>query len=127
MLAEYDRKLGFCDYLYHSKKYTSYDEELLKRAKLGLLSLDFFGLKEYQEHSRLLFLRTFNNTFKFASGLRPKASWKEMSDRQKTDKHIRGLDKKLIEKIKSSNSLDLKVYKYAFELFVKRLKYFNVI
>ncbi len=105
----------------------SYEKELLKRAKLGILSLDFFGLKEYQEHSRVLFLRTFNNSFKFMNGVKQLASWRVLAERKKTDITLQDLDPKVIERIKSLNRLDLKLYKYAFELFVKRLKHFSII
>jgi hypothetical protein len=128
MLAKYGSKFSQCDYLYkRTTSHESYDEILLKRAQRGLLSLDFFGLKEYQEHSRLLFLSTFNNSFKYINGLRPWTSWKVMAERKKTEDTLLGLNENVLKRIKFLNNLDLKLYKYAFEIFVKRLRHFNII
>jgi hypothetical protein len=127
MLADYDEEFGLCDYLYNRTKYKLYDEKLVERAKKGLLLLTFFGLREYQEHSRLLFLRTFNNKFRFINGLKSFENHRLLEERKRTENTLASLDKTAIERIKAVNSLDLKLYKYAFKIFVKRLKYFKII
>jgi hypothetical protein len=65
MLALFDANFTLCEYLEKRNGLNSefYDAELLRRAKLGLHSLAFFGLAEEQDLNRRLFSCIFNHKF----------------------------------------------------------------
>jgi hypothetical protein len=126
MLALFDSNFSLCKYLENRETNESfYDTELLRRAKLGLHSLAFFGLAEFQDLSRDLFELTFYNklTFKNKTWF---LEW-HMKDlvALKRDLH-RVLSISTAEKITWLNQLDIELYRYAVKIFNKRVKHFNL-
>lgn len=118
MLAFYDTHLGLCD----SGK-TTYDEEILGRAKQTLKSMRYFAINEYQHLSQLLFEKTFGKgVFKLNIKL-------EQTNVSFADKFLRELEKDsfLIDKIQQLNKLDMNLYEYAVRLFRERLNFFGII
>ena len=118
MLAVYDSHLGLCD----SGKST-YEEELLRRAKQALKSMRFFAINEYQHLSQLLFEKTFGRgVFKLNIEL-------EQTNVSFADTFLRNLEKDslLIDEIRKLNNLDMNLYDYAVRLFRERLNFFGII
>ncbi len=126
MLAAYDSNLTVCDYLRVRKRNASLaDGELLERAKKGLRSLTFFGLKEFQQESRALFRHTFNKKLAIVNqkGLVNSKSTKM----NKTESILTALhNSTMLAQIRNLNHLDMKLYDYAVDLFFQRLRHFNV-
>jgi hypothetical protein len=123
MLALHDNSTAFdtCEYLnsYHGN--AAMEVDLLRRAKLGLESLAFFGLREYQSQSFRLFMRTFKRIWIDLDEV-PFLAKKYSSARQ----FLRHFNESVISQIASLNQLDLRIYDFAKELFVKRLQFFNI-
>jgi hypothetical protein len=137
MLAVYDSNFTVCDYI--EKRDTNksfYDRELLRRAKLGLGSLAFFGIAEYQDLSRQLFSKTFNDKLVIKTtrleNLSDYDTIKKYSNvkgesKLTTKELLNAIDSERQESIKAVNLLDIKLYKYAMNLFNKRLRSFYLI
>lgn len=71
--------------------------------------------------------KTFNGKFKYKqdeSLIKLQSSQKSKSQ---TGKYMRQLSRYSLQKIKESNQLDVELYAYAKELFMKRLKHFNIL
>ena len=87
------------------------DERMLETAKQRLRTMAFFGLMEYQVETRTLFERTFgvNFTHTFAERLNSATS---------ATSNITASD---LNRIRQHNHLDIKLYRYAKELFLERL------
>jgi hypothetical protein len=120
MLALFDANFTLCDYLEHRNSTNSefYDSELLRRAKLGLHSLAFFGLAEEQEMSRKLLTMTFNNQL-FIQDL----GFTNYSNSSATI--LKRLNEPTIRRIANLNKLDVELYDYAVKLFHDRFDYFE--
>jgi hypothetical protein len=133
MLAAYDNELltsskfSLCEYLRKRKTNSMWDEELLARAKTSLTKrLSFFGLTDHQEQSRRLLERTFKGRLAFDESVEHRTSgvW---NARKSTDQLLSELDEHVVQRIRQMNSLDVRLYEFARELFVKRLQYFKII
>lgn len=99
------------------------DTIILNQAKENLQKISFFALNEYQYLSQKLFEKMF-----------PKLKLlKNLTQFVNTtaDLVLKNLSKKesenLIKKIQNLNSLDMELYKYAINLFFKRLNYYGLI
>jgi hypothetical protein len=129
MLALYDSNFSLCDYL--SKKDSNlswWNGELLERAKRSLRNLSFFGLTEYQDQSQLLFYHMFKRKLKFELKTYQMGLWNLLGRHKKgTGVVLSELKPATVERIKSLNSLDLKLYQYAYELFAERLNSFGIL
>ena len=96
-----------------------YEQKLLHSAKHALIGFAFFGLTEYQKLSEFLFLKTFDdNKFTFSE---------EINDYKDTiaSSSIKGEATSYMENIKKNNHLDIELYKFAKELFFKRVAYYQ--
>lgn len=87
------------------------DEEMLASAMSNLESIAFFGICEEQRLSQVVFEQTFDIHFK--------ENFKQ-SDDNKTEVLISELSKNVKDQILKLNLLDLKLYRYALNLFNKR-------
>jgi heparan sulfate 6-O-sulfotransferase HS6ST1 len=123
MLASYDSKFTLCNYFERSRKNVSWDVELLNRAKKSLRVLSFFGLAEFQEYNQQLFQKTFKNMFKFEGGGNNYSPYVGGN----TEKLLHNQEQSVLDKISELNALDIKLYEYAQNLFMKRLKSFKII
>ncbi|XP_057686022.1 heparan-sulfate 6-O-sulfotransferase 3-B-like [Corythoichthys intestinalis] len=85
---------------------------LLASAKANLLNMAFYGLTEYQRKTQHLFERTFNLRF-----IRP------FTQINSTRAASVGIDKKAQWRIEGLNALDMELYEYAKELFLRRYQY----
>lgn len=125
MLAVYDSKFTMCDYVKQSAiennpNMTELNEELLRRAILGLHSLKWFGLAEYQRESRRLLERMFDDRFKFKNEVNQKPT-SVANDAQNV------LSQSDMKRIKQLVHLDIRLYSYARDLFMRRLKEYKVV
>lgn len=112
------KALNICSLLSSDLKNKLDNVELLERAIQGLNSLSFFGLTEYQQESRDLFNAMFKDTFKFSGRVGQNGG--------STDRTLKALSDKELKQVERLNQLDLKLYKYAEELFFKRLDAFGI-
>jgi len=124
LLALYDSNFKMCSNPSLSdtnsdKENNSYDEELLKRAKLSLHSMSFFALNEFQNLSGQLFEKCFSQLFKFSFPL-------SQSNSTTAEIILKNINRQTLNKIKNLNYLDLKLYEYAQNLFFKKLKFYNI-
>ena len=87
------------------------DEKMLASAKANLLDMAFFGLTEYQKDTQFLFEHTFN--LKFMSSF-----LQYNSTSTKRARISEGQKERLIER----NTLDIRLYQFARDLFFQRLK-----
>lgn len=87
----------------------------LKVAKLRLKKLDFFGLTEYFDDSMRL--------FSYTLGLGPKM--KEYAPVFNLNSYDHSLPDEARKKLEEFNALDIKLYEYAKELFLKRVEEMN--
>jgi hypothetical protein len=125
MLAQYDSKFSVCDYL-NNKDSKKFDREIFDRAIQGLHSLSFFGLVEYQQESRQLFEKTFNNDFKFKNGVNQLVLKKVNKKKVVIKKKIDDLNQSMKQKVDEVNRLDIKLYQYARRLFFERLTFYGI-
>lgn len=123
MLAQFDSEFNECstgrnniESIYQE----DFDRELLIRAKRTLDSMVFFAINEEQEASRFLFEKELSarGDLRFGVGLRQLDSI--------ADTVYDKLDERVIQKTRSLNKLDLELYRYAVELFGRKIKYFNL-
>lgn len=87
-------------------------EIMLKSAKENLLKMDYFGLTEFQKYSQQLFEHTFDLEFKEKFVQLPITH----SDKAK-------LSDKQLARVLELNELDVKLYQYAKDLFLQRVKF----
>lgn len=122
MLALYDSDSDKCDLS------SVNDRMMLDKSKETLVSMAFFAINEFQYLSQILFEKTFNNSFKFDLTLK-------QSNFTQADYYLSNIqnvnsDKQdeflLIKKIEQINHLDVELYKFAIDLFFKRLKSFKL-
>jgi hypothetical protein len=125
MLALFDSNFSLCKYL-KKREHNEllYDTELLRRAKLGLHLLAFFGLAEKQNLSRYLFEATFNNKLTFKNLAYDKKS--EPKDRL-SFRFLKSSNLTAAKKLSRLNRLDVELYHYAVKVFYKRLKHFSIL
>lgn len=91
---------------------------MLESAMKNLQEMPFFGLTEFQEASQYLFERTF--------GLKFAAPFTQLSDSQtRAGNALLKLNSSVLGQIKALNSLDIELYKFAKNLFFKRLTHFK--
>jgi hypothetical protein len=118
MLANFDSKFTTCDYLNQSS--IEKDTELLKRAKSSLENqMTFFALNEFQYFSMILFQKTFNDLFRFDEDFK-------QSNSSLSETILKALDSNIVTQIENINDLDLKLYKFAVNLFFKRLEFHRI-
>lgn len=91
---------------------------MLESAMRNLREMAFFGLTEYQEESQYLFEKTFG--LKFQDPF-TQFNLSETTAGTKTPK----FNSSMLSQIKALNSLDLKLYEFARDLFFKRSKRFR--
>lgn len=123
MLAQFDSEFNECstgrnniESIYQE----DFDRELLIRAKRTLDSMVFFAINEEQEASRFLFEKELS-----ASGdLRFDVGSRQLDSI--ADTVYEKLEEGVIGKVRSLNKLDLELYRYAVELFGRKIKYFNL-
>ena len=91
------------------------DEIILQSAKDNLLSMDYFGLTEFQKYSQQLFEYTFGLEF-----IEPFAQLSVThSDKAKlTDEET--------DRVLKLNLLDIKLYQFAKDLFLQRVKFMKI-
>lgn len=118
MLALYDKRFSLCSY-FKKKNDAWANKELLNRAKLGLDSLHSFGLAEYQDMTRRLFIKQFDNSFQFDNQV-------IQYNQTQVDRLIQKLDHNIIRNIKRLNSLDMELYEDAQDIFLSQLSRFNL-
>ena len=92
------------------------DKKMLESAKRNLRSMAFFAIVEYQEESQFLFEQTF--------GLRFSLKFEQHNQTRASDA-MAYVDDTNLPVIKQQNSLDLELYAYAKELFMKRVNFFK--
>jgi hypothetical protein len=132
MLALFDANFTLCEYLEKRNSLNSefYDTELLRRAKLGLHSLAFYGLAEEQILSRRLFSSVFKNNLEIkGSGMfmKMKKSAVQFGPSLPPSTEIIGtLNSSTLQKIANANKLDIELYEYAAKLFQDRLDFFKI-
>ena len=102
-------------YNYTSLDSNKRDEIMLQSAKENLLKMDYFGLTEFQKYSQQLFEHTFDLEFKEKFMQLPITH----SDKAK-------LSEKELARVLELNKLDVKLYQYAKDLFLQRVKYMKV-
>ncbi|CAF0792072.1 unnamed protein product [Brachionus calyciflorus] len=106
-------------------------EEMLEEAKRNLESLSFFGLTEYHDLNRKLFLKIFGGSFRFLKEF--KTANQTVADNFYKLLKTKGVDiteensDKILKKIQQLNSLDIQLYEFAKDLFFKRLKFYNIL
>ena len=93
----------------------SRDEIMLQSAKDNLLSMDYFGLTEFQKYSQQLFENTFNLEFnqKFVQLPITHSDKAKMTETESA-------------KVLELNKLDIQLYQYAKDLFLQRVKYMKI-
>ena len=112
MLA--DIKTIGCSYL-KSLTVTEREHILLEKAKENLLGLSFFALKEYPSKNKLLFEKTFNVEF-----------GEEFEVLKSQYENYKGRFTETQKKqILSLNKLDVKLYKFAKYVYMKRFQQLN--
>ena len=116
MLADFDN--GLCGFLEHKDGALS-DDELLERAKRNLESMSFFGIAEQPNMSMKLFENSFSPEFM----IRNKVNELKMTEE---DSIFERINDETWDKIKKTNSLDVELYEFALELFVKKLKFYEL-
>ena len=109
------------------------DRLLLERAKQNLDAMFFFAINEHRHLSQLLFERTLAHAstyaldFKFNKTLEPTTqSFAEIFLNETINKPSDG-KRRIVDKIKELNSLDMQLYEYALAVFFERLKFFRLI
>jgi hypothetical protein len=120
MLALYDFDKTKC----HLHNIT--DAYLLERAKAGIDSLFTFGLTEYQNESAELLTRTMS-----CSSNKDKLIYKFDIEIKQNEQTFAGnirhsIPPHLMQKIIEKNRLDIQIYNYAKDVFLKRLNYYNI-
>lgn len=85
------------------------DQIMLQSAKEHLLKMSFFGLTNYQSLTQTLFENTFNVKFNITLTQRNSTGARSFTNKQQ------------MERILYQNRLDIELYKYAKELFFKRV------
>jgi hypothetical protein len=128
MLAVYDSNFTVCDYI--EKRDTNesfYDRELLRRAKLGLDSLAFFGIAEYQHLSRQLFSKAFNEKLVIKKNAVYFYNLKSRHSKGGTMRSLKSYNLTRLALIKNVNLLDVELYNYAVAIFKKRLRSFYLV
>jgi hypothetical protein len=127
MLATFDSNFTLCDYLQNRNLTNSdfYDDELLRRAKLGLESLAFFGLAEQQVLNHMLFRKTFAHKLQIKDS-RIQNLINAGKNKPLSFEIIKKLNASTIKRIASVNKLDIELYRFAVKLFYDRLVYFNI-
>lgn len=88
------------------------DKIMLQSAKDNLLSMDYFGLTEFQKYSQQLFEYTFNLEF-----------IEKFTQLPVTHSDKASLTNKELEKVLEQNKLDIQLYQFAKDLFLQRVKY----
>lgn len=83
---------------------------MLRSAKANLRQMAFFGLVEYQRATQYMFERTFH--MKFIN------NFEQFSHTHATSAHVTDAQR---ERVLQVNRLDIELYRYAKELFLKRL------
>ena len=91
------------------------DEVMLQSAKDNLINMDYFGLTEFQKYSQQLFEHTFDLEFIEPFAQLPVTH----SDKAK-------LSDKEFARVLELNKLDIKLYQFAKDLFLQRVKYMKV-
>lgn len=92
-------------------------EQMLLEAKINVASMPFFGMLEYQRESQLLFEKTFGLKF---------MELFVQDENTTAARFIPTLSSEHIINIMASNWLDVELYKFAKELFLKRLEKHNI-
>lgn len=91
---------------------------MLKSAMKNLEEMTYFGLVEYQAESQYLFEKTF--------GLKFFVPFTQVTESEtKAGEILPTLNNSVLDQIKNLNSLDLQLYKFAKNLFFKRITYFK--
>ena len=111
MLA--DLELVGC-YNYSSISIVERDRMLLQSAKKNLKAMTYFSLNERPADSQFVIEKTFN--------LRFKENW-FLLDTGYANEYMKTISESDVLKIKQMNHLDVELYKYAEELFEKRLNF----
>ena len=94
------------------------DARMLEEAKARLSSMAFFGLVEYQNASGVLFESTFG--VKFTKSFRDHLSAARSRSVSLSKENV-DISKNDLETIRRLNNLDIELYKYAKDLFSKRI------
>ena len=94
------------------------DARMLEEAKERLRTMAFFGLMEHQNASCVLFERTFG--VKFTQSFTEQLNTAHSRD-QSTSNKSGSVTKNDLDQIRRLNNLDIKLYKYAKDLFWKRI------
>jgi hypothetical protein len=101
---------------------------LLQNAKQNLLKISYFGIAEYQRLSYQLFEATFKG-LKFNSTFNASQQLQEAElvlKHMKYKKNYSDLSESLLNRIKAENSIDIKFYEFALEIFFNRLKAYGI-
>ena len=94
-----------------------YKQTLLDSAKDNLKNMAFFGLKSYPNETQYLFEHTFGIKFSQPiSLLKPRSI-------HSTKEYFASLNAETRDKVDTRNDLDLKLYDYAYRLFMERYEY----
>jgi hypothetical protein len=101
---------------------TSENDFLLEIAKQNLNLMMYFGIAEQPDYSLKLFQKMFSN-HDMNIDLNSSYSIKDFRENRLEN----NLNENLIAKIRKVNALDVEFYKYAQQVFIKRLKFFNII
>ena len=89
---------------------------MLASAKQNLQSMAYFALTEYQTESQFLFERTFGLSFA--------RSFEQRSSTNSID-FTEELNNTTLQRIRDVNSLDMELYAYAKDLFLRRVEFFK--
>jgi hypothetical protein len=117
MLAFYDSKFSACDLFSTNQN----NEQLIYEKAIETLdSISFFALNEFQYLSKNLFEKTFRSKLKFDIDF-------SQTNASLSENVYKELNVDLKKKIEIKNSFDLKLYKYAVNLFFKRLKEYKIL
>lgn len=93
------------------------EQKLLNIAKRNIRNIAYFGLLEYPQESQFIFEKTFSMKFK-----EPFQLW----DTGFANEYIKTFKQsdEMLERLQALNSLDVKLYKYAKQIFFERYNYF---
>ena len=89
---------------------------MLDSAKRTLENMAYFALVEYQEESQFLFEKTFDLEFSKAF---------ERNEGGHAEEGMANIGEDNLDRIRTQNRLDLDLYSFAKDLFMKRVKYFR--
>ena len=96
------------------------DARMLEEAKERLRTMAFFGLMEHQNASRVLFERTFGVKFTQSFTAQLNTAKSRVQSTSTSNKYV-NVNKDDLEQIRRLNNLDIELYKYAEDLFLKRI------